>query len=226
MAKMTVEGCINAAVRLLNQYSIAGTLVPLSYNDQADDIARMVDLINDAQMEIATVARPVYADIEFVVPEISPNAPLADVSVEMPDDFNHPTSVTFTPLKGYDRRTIDAPEYKWIGNDIILVPNKPAGTYRVEYNRWPVRYATNIIEMTDPERAALMATELDNTPDTHEIIPYFVAAMVALDDNPKAYSALYNVWETRLSRLNIKPPHAERTIIEDVYGFGDFHGVW
>ena len=226
MSKMTIEGCINASLRLLNQYSIAGTEVPLTYNDQADDIGRMVDLINDAQMEIATTARPICEYVDYVVPEVPAGTPLADITVEMPENFNHALSITFTPLKGHDRRMRDAAVYKWLGNETLLLPNQPAGSYRIEYNRWPVRYDTDFTNMTAPERAELMATELDNTPDTHEIIPYFVAAMIAQYDDPKAYYAMYNVWETRLARLNMKPAHATRTMIEDVYGFGDFHGVW
>jgi len=225
---MTVEQCINSSLRLLNQYSITGTIVPLTYNDSSDDVARMIDLINDGQMEIATVARPIHGHIEITVPHTD-NRITEDIVTDvgaLDTQFNHGESVLFTPSEGLDRRTIEAPEYKWIDHDVIAVPNRPAGVYRVEYQKFPTRFRTDLLTMTAQERADLYASELDNTPDTHEIIPYFVAAMVAQDQNKASYQALYNVWETRLARLNIKPARATRTEIKDVYGFSNFSGVW
>lgn len=215
MAKMTIRACMDSALQLLNQYSIAGTLVPLSYNDQADTELRMINLINDAQMTIATTVKPIEAVHEFDVPVIKKPAM---IEVQMPDDFNHVLAIYFTRAGDPNRMPvpIDASRYKWIGDSLLLVPNQPAGHYRITYNRYPVRY----------DMSTSKDTELDNKPDTHEIIPYFVAAMIAVDENPKAYYALYNVWETRLARLGYKPPHAVSTQVEDMYGFDSFGGVW
>jgi len=226
--KMTISNCIDASLRLLNQYSITGTIVPLTYNDSADDVARMIDLINTAQMEIATTARAIHEHTEIVVPHTDSRFTeyiVTDIGAINPN-FNHGESIQFTPAEGLDRRTIDASDYKWIDRDVLAVPNKPAGTYRVEYQRFPVRYNTDLLNMTAQERATLYATELDNTPDTHEIIPYYVAAMVAQDQNKAAYQALFNKYEIGLSRLNMKPARATRTEIKDVYGFSNFSGVW
>lgn len=218
MAKMTIRACMNAALQLLNQYSIAGTLVPLSYNDQADTELRMVNLINDAQMTIATTVKPIEEALTFEVPILDHSVPDAMIEQKMPEEFNHQLALYFTPAEGNRMpMPLDANRYKWIGDDLLLVPNRPAGQYRLTYNRFPVRYD----ETTDKE-----TTELDNKPDTHEIIPYYVAAMIAVDENPKAYYALYNVWETRLVRLGYRPPHAVSTQVSDVYGFDDFGGVW
>ena len=219
MAKMTIRACMDAALQLLNQYSIAGTLVPLSYNDQADTEMRMLNLINDAQMAIATNVKPIEDSLEFEAPELPNDAPSAMIEQQMPDNFNYCIAIYFTPKTGQNRMPmpIDAGSYKWIGDSLLMVPNRPAGSYKVVFNRFPVRYD----ETTDIE-----TTELDNKPDTHEIIPYFVAAMIAVDENPKTYYALYNVWETRLARLGYRPPHAVSTQVQDMYGFDDFGGVW
>ena len=216
MATMTIRGCMDFALQLLNQYSIAGALVPLSYNDQADAENRMINLINDAQMEIATTVRPIDELQDYIVPEVPINTPLEDIVCEVPEDYYRHEAMYFTPLKGRVRVMIDAAHYKWIGEHTLLLPNKPAGTYTMQYCRYPHRYEADV----DKD------TPLDNTPDTHEIIPYYVAAMIALDENPKAYYALYNVWETRLSRLGMKAPHAVSTLVQDVYGFDNFRGLW
>jgi len=216
MSRMTIGECKKAALRLLNQYSIAGTTVPITYNDQADDIERMLDLINDAQMEIAKTNRPIEETFSFNIPKVESGTPDVDISITMPEEFIHAISITFIPLEGKDRRTIYANDYNWIGDSTLLLPNRPAGTYTILYSRYPVYYDSDTPD----------TTELDNTPDTHVIIPYYVAAMIAQDQNPKQYLYLYNRWETGLSRLNIKPAHAVSTQVTDVYGFDNFRGVF
>ena len=212
---MTIQDCIDTTFKLLNQYTIMGTPVPSTYNDQEDDEIRMIPFINDAIMEIATVARPILAFTEFEVPPKSPNEPVRDIDFAMPSDFDRATAVLFTPAFGRDRTAREASDYKWLGNDVILVPNAFPGTYRVEYMRYPAQYTA------DTPRDTI----LDNTPDTHSVIPYYVAAMIANYDDQKAYYNLFNMWETRLSRLGYKPPHATSERIDDVYGFNRF-GHW
>ena len=207
---------MDATTQLLNHYTIAGSLVPLTYNDQADDRNRMVNLINDAQMEIATTNRPIECIMTYVVPEEPLNTPITDIVVDFPEDFCEFQSIRFTPVKGHNRQSKYARYYKRVGEHYIILPSKPAGTYEIEYSRFPVRYTKD----------TPLTTELDNTPDTHEAIPYFVAAMIAIDDNPKLYYALYNVWETRLARMGLKQAHAESTQVDDLYGFSDFRGIW
>lgn len=222
MANMTIAQCKDAVFQLLNQYSIAGTKVPLSYNDQGDDNNRMLSLINDAQMAIATTTKPIEAAYIFEVPPKPYREPTLELEKIMPDDFIHPLGVYFKLNEKIARwarvpdRTIDMDGYKWLSHNILLVPDRPAGTWRIEYARYPVRY----------DKTTSEDTELDNTPDTHEAIPYFVAAMIYIDENPYAYASLYNVWETKLTRLGYKPAHATTNGIVDVYGFDYFRGTW
>ena len=219
---------MDAAFQLLNHYSIAGNIVPLSYNDQADDKNRMLNLINDAQMAIAMSVRPISAFMTVDMPILPTGTALAEIEVHMPENFDQVLNIYFTPALDENGRvtggtseccgpfTRNARQYQWIGDDVLLLPNKPAGTYRIEYSRYPQRYTT-----TTPEN-----TELDNTPDTHPPIPYYVAAMIAAEENPKLYYVLYNIWETRLARLvEKKKPYAVVHQICDVYGFNRFMGV-
>ena len=207
---MTIQECIDASLKLLNQYSIMGVIVPDSYNDQEDDKLRMmVPLINDAVMEIATNARPIIAYTEFTVPKKDPNEPFKDLKFDMPEDFDRAVAIFFTPAFGRNQTTNEADYYKWFGDDTIAVPNLYAGTYRIEYMRFPHQY----------DASTPLTTEIDNTPDTHNPIPYYVAAMIANYDDQKAYYNLFNQWEIRLSRLGYKPPHATFEQVRDVYGF-------
>ena len=139
MSKMTIKECMDAAFQLLNHYSIAGRIVPLSYNDQQDDKNRMLNLINDAQMAIAMSVRPISAFTTVEVPIIPDTEPLAEIEVRMPDDFDQVLNIYFSPALNasglpasnpgccYGPCTRDAHQYKWIGDNILLLPNRPAG---------------------------------------------------------------------------------------------------
>ena len=222
MAKMTIGQCKAAVFQLLNQYSIAGTIVPLSYNDQADDNNRMVNLINDAQMTIATTSRPIEERYTIDVPEKPINERTKEIEFEMPDDFIYAIGVYFKPNLEDNRwrrmpeRTIDMDGYKWLGHRTFLIPDRPSGTWMIEYARYPQRYTNTTSE----------STVLDNEPDTHEAIPYYVASMIFIDENPYAYAALHNVWETKLTRLGYRPAHSTSTEVFDSYGFDNFRGIW
>jgi hypothetical protein len=58
---MTYQECKNQVLKLLNQYTIAGSAVADGYNNQADYIRRIPSLINDAMMEISTTVRKLEA---------------------------------------------------------------------------------------------------------------------------------------------------------------------
>jgi hypothetical protein len=66
--------------------------------------------------------------------------------------------------------------------------------------------------------------ELDNTPDTHAALPYFVASQLVMYDDAFRYSALHNEWETRLSRLT-EPVTVEYAPVDDVYFGFNYLGV-
>lgn len=221
MAKMTIAQCKAEAFQLINHYSIAGSVVPMSYNDQADDDMRMLNLINDAQMAIATTVKPIDASYEFTVPRLQRGEKPAELEFPMPEDFIFATGVLFKEpddlrWKKMFGKTMGADFYHWLNDNTLLVPNYIPGSYRVEYARYPERY----------DSTTSVDTELDNTPDTHTAIPYYVAAMLYLDTNSYAYASLYNVWETKLTRLGYKPANAVTEGIVDMYGFDDFRGTW
>jgi hypothetical protein len=48
-------------LELINQYSIAGAVTPESYNNQADYLARIPKMLNDAQIYVATTAGKIRA---------------------------------------------------------------------------------------------------------------------------------------------------------------------
>lgn len=76
---MNLKECRDAALKLINQYSIAGSTIALSYNNQADYVLRTTELINDAQMEISKTTRKIYAQhtiTQMLVPNLLPDTAL------------------------------------------------------------------------------------------------------------------------------------------------------
>jgi len=309
MGRMTVKECKDAVLKLINQYSIAGGTVALSYNNQADYIARMIPLINDAQMEIAKTVRRIPAQFEIVQnpvrnlyrgeaitlhgnADVVCNATseparsyyfevdgVSTVYVEELVDGEWgvaaihnitPDKIGFVPVKGllkegtgkvrfrlsgkypytfwrgafyaYDYPSVDAVpvfsefleysmpddyyqlngrgvpyygdefvmshDFRWRSDRVLMLRRNLVGQFLVDYFRYPIRLADNVADNV----------ELDNEPDTHEAIPYFVAAMLCQQDNPSLSATLYNVFETRISRLN-EATFTENLEVEDVYGF-------
>ena len=68
-------------------------------------------------------------------------------------------------------------------------------------------------------------TPLDNSPETHTAIPYFVAGQLVMYDDPYRYAALHNEWETRLSRLS-EAAAAEEGRVRDRYAGFDCGELW
>lgn len=198
---MNLKECKDAVLKNMDIYSIAGKTVALSYNNQTDYILRMVEMINDAQMEIAKTVKKIPA--EFIIDQ----SPAGDswVEYEMPVDFYQPKgggvpwSYAGVPVEGDD--------YRWIGRSKLLLRNHLKGKFLIEYYRYPVQITSVTPDITD----------LDNTPDTHQAIPYYVASRLLARDDPYASDNLYNIFETRLVRLS-EGVQTEVSDVKDVYG--------
>ena len=59
--------------------------------------------------------------------------------------------------------------------------------------------------------------DLDNSPDAHRAVPYYVAAQLALREDETAHAALSRQWQEMLLRL-APLPQPRRHLIGDVYG--------
>lgn len=204
-------------MQLVFSESIAGNEIPVTYNNQADYLRMIPALVNDGMMYIATTVKR--------IPEM---IPLSDLDKEekggyymytMPENFwrMHNGGIVW-PHQGFDGNIIYE-RYHWYrlyANDKLMVPaNVPnLDEMMLEYYRYPVMLGD------DP----LDNTELDNTPETHAALPYYVAAQLVLYDDPFRYSALWNAFETRLGRIT-EPITTEYNRVDDAYGGFNILGV-
>ncbi len=187
-----------AALRLLNAASIGGKEIPPSYNGQADLLKAMPTLVDDAVMQIATTVKkiPAAACLESMDRRTEGGRTL----YMLPADCWR--------LKGGGLLRAESGErffgFRLVGNSLLL-PEAESGLW-VEYWRYPGSVGA----------APADDTPLDNSPETHTAIPYFVAGQLVMYDDPYRYAALHNEWETRLSRLS-EESSAEEGRVRDAY---------
>ena len=204
---MTYGQVKRAALRLMNAATIGGAEIPLSYNGQADLVKAMPSLADDAVMQIATTVRKIPAATELDTLEHSDEG--AWTLVTLPADFWRLRGGGL--LRPGEKERFGG--FRLLDGRLLL----PAGEKGLwaEYWRWPVSLGDA------PEDGA----ELDNSPDTHTAIPYFIAGQLLLYDDAYRYAALHNEWETRLKRLQ-EAASAEESRVRDAYALFDCGELW
>ena len=95
----------------------------------------------------------------------------------------------------------------------ILLP-RTRGEVWLEYYRRP-RACVDAI--ADGQTEPCDQYDLDNTPDAHRAVPYYVAAQLALREDETVSAALLRQWQELLYRL-APLPQPRRHLVGDVYG--------
>ena len=199
---MTYGEMRDFVLQLLNQYSVAGSQVPLSYNNQADDVTRIPALTRDGLYYVTTTAKKLPAVLELDDPE-----PVGNMNAyTLPDDFFQMKSGGILQV---DRsgRVSRCGRFRLLGGRQLLLPAEPGTRYRLEYYRYP----------WTPEGLPQDGDFLDCPPEAQTAVAYYVAAHLAMEDSSFLYGALYSDFELKMARLQ-EGPVAECTVAEDVYG--------
>lgn len=203
-------------LKLLNQYTIAGTGVEDTYNNQKDYILRIPSLVNDAMMEIATTQRRIPVTVSLDELEFQGETE-HELWFAMPKDFyQFKSGDVFRTRHGI---TMHTKYFQEIGRYILVVPKKAVpcdGAFILTYYRYP-----KLLDESEPSDTE----ELDNTPDTHRAIPYYVAGMLAMHDDPFLASTLMNGYEDKLAKM-APPVTAEVHPVQDSYDFYHYHEMY
>lgn len=205
-------------MQLVFSESIAGEEIPHTYNNQSDYLRAIPALANDGMMYIATTVKK--------IPEIVPLSSLQSddfggyTLYHLPDDFwrLHNGGLIWRRPDVYgDHSSFQRYHgYKLYGTNKLMIPNnvRNLDSMAVEYYRFPETLGDDPNDLT----------ELDNTPDTHAALPYYIAAQLVMYDDSFRYAALWNAFETRLSRIT-EPVTTEYAPVEDVYFGFNMPGV-
>lgn len=184
-------------LQLLNQYSVAGDEVPLTYNDQADAVARIPALVRDALYYIATTVRRLRAVAELTEPEVLGQ----QLAYDLPEDCFQIVGGLIRTEDGTRLRN-----YRVLGGRQVLVPKGEKGPWLVEYFRYPA------VPVGTPEEDDF----LDCPPEAQSAVAYYVAAHLAMEDNQYLHGALYNEFEMKMARLQ-EGQVLECGVVEDAY---------
>ena len=206
---MTYGEVKRMALKLIFSDTAAGQPIAASYNDQADYIKAIPALVDSAQADIALRGRRLPALCR--VRELAAREEGGFRVMELPGDCRELMhgGLLLPSAEGLERYR----QYSLAGGKLWLSKSAPEGLL-IEYWRYPLSVGESPND----------SLELDNSPDTHSAIPFFVAAQLVLYDDSYRYAALRNEYENRISALR-ESPRAEETDIEDVYGFALFKEV-
>lgn len=199
---MTYGEMKSKILQLMNQYTVAGSEVALSYNNQSDYVLRIPGLINDAMAKITTGVRPLRKTVALADLE---HEPKGDYTLyTLPEDC---WQLTGAGLIHYTRDCIQRfHKYHHIGEKQIAVPNYIRPEVMVEYFRYftplPTSPADNF-QLDGPYEAQVAAT-------------YYAAAYLLQYDDPYGYQTCYNEFEDRLASI-AERPQIEMTVVEDIY---------
>lgn len=204
---MTYGQVKRAALRLLNASTVAGSEIPLSYNDEADLVLAMPSLVDDAVMQIATTVKKIPAVVSL--DELDRTAAGDCELYTLPADCWRLMNGGL--VRPGSKQRFDG--YRLVGGKLVL----PAGCTGLlaEYWRYPASVGAS------PEDSL----PLDNSPDTHAAVPYFVAGQLVLYDDAYRYAALHGEWENRLARLGADV-FTEKSAVRDVYAGFDCGELW
>jgi hypothetical protein len=191
---------------LINQYTIAGEGIALSYNNQDDYVLRIPSLLDSVQRYLATTTKPIYASMELDWDKAEQRDGFYIFT--MPDDFYQLVGRGIPVMK--DGEFTMYHRFRWMGRNKLVIAAKDKADYSwldVTYHR----HSKPVPARPDED------FELDNEPDAQEAATYYVAAYLAVHDNSFAYSALYNEFEARRQQM-FERPQTEYDRIENIYG--------
>ena len=206
-------------LQLIFSESIAGEEISYTYNNQADYLRAIPGLANDGMMYIATTVKKIpeivrLTDLEtedfgaytmYILPKDFWRLNNGGLIWQRPDVYSLP-NYSYQRFHGYKL---------YANNKLMIAKNTPhLDEMLVEYYRYPETLGD------DPDDL----TELDNTPETHAALPYYVAAQLVMYDDAFRYSALWNAFETRLSRIT-EPVTTEYAPVDDAYFGFNLPGV-
>lgn len=206
---MTYGECRDLALNLIHQESIAGEVIPGSYNNQQDYLNKIPGLINAAQTDIATTTKPIPAwttlgDLMCVEKH-------GNYVYTLPDDlWQRRGSGLIMPApdrrSDYDLHFDRFNRVRMIGNNQIILTEKLPPETILEYYRYPVRM------QNDPEEDDL----LDNVLEAQEAVPYYVAAHIVMYDDAFLYATLQNEYTAKKEAMRDRP-RTEVDHVVDVY---------
>ena len=235
-------------LELINQSTVAGEDVALSYNNQADYVRRIPRFLNQAILKIRTTVRP-----ERRIAKLTGGSRIGDgILYPLPSDCRQFLSggVWFLPDRGLpsdrgglsdrqppsgggalsdrrspsDREGMERTQHYQLLGQSILVPGRGGGMTADSLlldGDYYVEYEAYPVQLpTDPDNSRIPPDdwELDETPEIIQAAEYYAAAMLVMMEDEFTYASLMNEYEDRRARMSPRAT-AETRSLEDPYAF-------
>ena len=176
------------ALQLAFSYSLAGSPVPATYNNQADYIAMIPGLVNSAEMDIATTKRRIPKTVRLS--ELEHSASGAWEVYSFPEDCWQMMQGGLLRLDAIHPRRFTG-YMVGLGKKLYMPAGMSAEEYLLEYWRYPEKVSSDTPD----------DTELDNEPETHECVVYYVASGLLSYDDAYRSQVFRTEYEQRSARL-------------------------
>jgi hypothetical protein len=178
------------ATQIIREFSNNGSLIGSGEN--ADYLLSMNSFINDAQFELSSI-RPIVKSYKLGEP-ISSTGALK--RYQMPSDF-----AGFKELKNGD---FQFTSLDWEGK-VMIIPAYMTGDFTLWYYGYP-----SVIDNATNDN-----TELEIDLDLQQVIPYYVAGHIIIDENP----SLAQFFLDEYDRKKTKTTTPRSITIENVFGW-------
>lgn len=178
------------ALKLMNEYTTNG--VEVSTEANADYLNRFMDFADDAHKEIANIF-PIFK--QFTVEQTG----TTDIGLN-----SYPAPSDFKEVDWVKKYESDFFQYRFEGNNFIIAKCQ-TGTFLIQYIAYP-----SDVDSDD--------FEFETDPETHNLIPYYMAGMALMDENTALSDKLLNMYYGKIAALKKKTDRFPGTII-DVTGW-------
>ena len=194
-------------LQLIDQYSTAGSLTPESYNNQADYVVKIPNLLNEALSYASSVVRRIRSTVPLSELEHTPNGDW--MLYTLPEDCMGIMGGGLVRFTGDSMQRFH--RYHLVGADRIAIPSTIPSDVLLEYFRRPKLLSSKPFD----------DDELDGVQEVQMVLPYYAAAHLAIHDNAFAYQALMNEFESKLLRLG-EQQQTELNVVEDAYSASEW----
>ena len=194
-------------LQLIFSSTIAGENIQLTYNNQADYVKAIPNLLNSAQSYVYQVKKIP----ETVLVKDLETEDMGDrILIVLPEDCLQMKPGIIVP-KGMPKYAFTrSKNYRLFGGNKLICPKGLDQYAMIEYWKRAVPVPHDVQDNY----------VLKNTEEVNEILPFYVGAFLVKYDDPFCYQALKNEFEDRLMRLTPNPVYIEENEITDVYNVG------
>lgn len=186
----------------IDQYTVAGEKVPLSYNNQADFVNKIPELTNIVLRMIATTTAPITETISASALADVMEMPGGWSKITMPKDFwrIHGSGIL---LMGGEELEISG-NYRFLTNKEILVKTSEVSSMLIRYDRYPRKVQGVDAELLDCEDAVA------------DCASFYVGAQLMRTEDPYVYQSMMNEYSSMMAQI-ATPITAEYVRAKDVY---------